>query len=462
MTEGSVVKPSSFRDPSGCLFQRNGILYRQVNTRYKEDYDLLMGSGLYSDLAGTGILIPHKEVEVAGVQPGVAYKILEPERVPFISYPYEWSFSQLKDAALLTLEIQEKALDHGMCLKDASAYNIQFLRGKPVLIDTLSFEKYTEGKPWVAYRQFCQHFLSVLALMRYTDVRLSQLLRVHLDGIPLDLASELLPFRSRFHFGLLVHLHLHARSEKHYEVKQVDASEIRGVNKNSLVGLISSLRRAIDKLKWNPTGTEWAEYYEDTNYTEASLEHKRKLVSDYLDRIDAHELWDLGANTGLFSRVAADKGISTLAIDIDPACVELIYLDCLNRGEEKILPLLVDFANPSPDIGWRNQERDSLLGRGPVEAALALALVHHLAISNNVPLGMLAEFFAAISDQLIIEFVPKTDSQVQRLLLSREDIFDDYNSETFEASFGRLFQILKAENIADSQRTLYLMKRRQQ
>jgi hypothetical protein len=327
-----------------------------------------------------------------------------------------------------------------------------------VLIDTLSFEEYVEGKPWVAYRQFCQHFLAPLALMSYTDVRLNQLLRIHIDGIPLDLASELLPRRTRLRFGLLAHLHLHARSEKRYETKQVDVREIRGVSKNSLIGLIGSLKRAVERLKWKPAGTEWAEYEKETNYTDASLEHKKRLVSGYLDRISPEELWDMGANTGVFSRIAAEKGIFTVAMDVDPACVELNYLECLKRGEERVQPLLADFTNPSPGVGWRNLERDSLFARGPVDAAMALALVHHLAISNNVPLPLLAEFFAATCENLVIEFVPKTDSQVQFLLLSREDIFDDYNRDAFEAAFGRLFSIEDSADITESQRTLYLMK----
>lgn len=460
MSEGTSVQPSSFRDPSGRLFERDGSLYRQINNRYRDDFDLLLESGLYSDLVDRELLIPHQEVDVEGIDPEKLYKVIQPQEVPFISYPYEWSFSQLKDAALTTLTIQDRALEFGMCLKDASAYNIQFVQGRAVLIDTLSFERYVEGEPWVAYRQFCQHFLAPLALMSRKDVRLGQLLRIYIDGIPLDLASELLPFRSRLSFGLMVHLNLHARSEKHYEVKHVDASEIRGVNRNSFVGLMGSLRRAIGKLKWKPSGTEWAEYYDETNYSGASFEHKKELVSTYLDRISPRSLWDMGANNGLFSRLAAEKGVMTTSIDVDPACVELAYLDCLDRGEERILPLLVDFANPSPDMGWQNRERDSLFERGPAEAALALALVHHLAISNNVPLAMQAEFFAAACEHLIIEFVSKSDSQVQRLLLSREDVFDEYDRESFEAAFGELFDIEDSQDITESQRTMYLMKRK--
>src|SRR6185369_7393711 len=213
---------ASFRDPSGFLFSRDGVLYRQVNRKYEQEYTRLMESGLYDKLVKGGLLIPHIEADQPTVefdsipQEFQAFKVIQPERVAFISYPYEWSFGELKDAALATLSIQRRALRFGMSLKDASAYNIQFVRGKATLIDTLSFETYNEGEPWVAYRQFCQHFLAPLALMSLKDVRLSQLLRVYIDGVPLDLASELLPPTTRFNFGLLTHIHLHAGAQKKY------------------------------------------------------------------------------------------------------------------------------------------------------------------------------------------------------------------------------------------------------
>ena len=460
MSDGESFHPGSFRDPSGKLFARQGVLYRQVNESYRDDYKLLMDSGLYGQLVETGLLIAHTEVEVVPVNATRAYKVIRPEVIPFISYPYEWCFSQLKHGALATLDIQEKAMSCGMTLKDASAYNIQFVAGKPVLIDTLSFERYREGTPWVAYRQFCCHFLTPLALMSYTDVRLSQLMRIHIDGVPLDLASGLLPARTRLRFGLLTHLHLHARSEKHYEKKAVDTSRIGGVSRNALLGLLVSLRKTVQKLQWKAAGTEWAEYYDETNYTEASLEHKKRLVSEYLDRVDPGNLWDMGANIGLFSRISAEKGISTVSIDVDPACVERNYLDCLERGDESVLPLLVDFTNPSPALGWNNRERESLMERGPADAVLALALVHHLAISNNVPLELLADFFAELCTHLIVEFVPKEDSQVQLLLLSREDIFSGYDRPHFESALEKRFQIIDRAEIEESKRTLYLMEKR--
>ena len=456
---GGIV-PSSFRDPSGFVFWRDGSLYRQINIPYKEDYDHLMVSGLYKALVEAGLLIPHEEFPAESARPDWCYKIIKPETVPFISYPYEWSFGQLKDAALTTIRIQKKSLDFGMSLKDCSAYNVQFMKGKPVFIDTLSFERYREGEPWVAYRQFCQHFLAPLALMSYKDVRLGQLFRIHLDGIPLDLASVILPFRTRFKFSLLSHIHLHARSQAHFADRQVNTSRHK-VSRLGLLGIIDNLESAVKNLKWQPGGTEWGDYYEDTNYSADAFQHKRQIVAEFLDKISPKNVWDLGENTGIFSRIASDKGIPTISFDIDPAAVEKNYLECRRKGEPNILPLLLDLTNPSPSIGWQNQERISLIERGPADTVLALALIHHLAISNNVPLAKIAAFLASICDSLIVEFVPKSDSQVQRLLSTREDIFPRYEQQAFEADFGQYFAIQSSVRIRGSERTLYLMKERQ-
>jgi len=453
------IVSSSFRDPSGFVFWRDGSIYRQINIPYKEDYDHLMVSGLYKALVEAGLLIPHEEIPAESARPDWCYKIIKPETVSFISYPYEWSFSQLKYAALTTIRIQKKSLDFGMSLKDCSVYNVQFMKGKPIFIDTLSFERYREGTPWVAYRQFCQHFLAPLALMSYRDVRLGQLFRIHLDGVPLDLASAILPFRTRFKFSLLSHIHLHAKSQTHFADRQMDTSRHK-VSRLGLLGIIDNLESAVKKLKWHPGGTEWGDYYEDTNYSSDAFQHKRQIVAELLDKVSPKNVWDLGANTGIFSRIASNKGIPTISFDIDPAAVEKNYLECRRKDESNILPLLLDLTNPSPGIGWQNQERPSLIERGPADTVLALALIHHLAISNNVPLIKIADFLASICDSLIVEFVPKSDSQVQRLLSTREDIFPRYEQQAFEADFGQYFAIHSSVGIRGSERTLYLMKRR--
>jgi len=448
---------ASFRDPSGFLFSRNGILYRQINHTYSEDYARLMDSGLYEKLVKANLLIPHVEVDQAPAESEAAFKVIQPERAPFISYPYEWSFSQLKDAALATLSIHKRALKLRMSLKDASAYNIQFVRGRAMLIDTLSFETYKEGEPWTAYRQFCQHFLAPLALMSYRDVRLSQLLRVYIDGVPLDLASELLPFKTKFNFGLLTHIHIHAGSQKRYSDKVVEPRK-GGMSQQAMIGLIESLEGTVKKLTWKPAGTEWGDYYDNTNYSDNAFEHKKELVRAWAEEKKPALEWDLGGNTGVFSREASLSGAFTVSFDIDPAAVEQNYRTLKKNKEQNILPLVLDLTNPSPAIGWDHAERDSFGQRGPADMALALAVIHHLAISNNVPLPQLAQFFAAHAKWLVIEFVPKSDAQVKRLLSSRKDIFPSYTREGFEAAFLERFVIHKAELVRDSERVLYLLE----
>lgn len=454
----SAQLPGSFRDPSGFLFQQDGVIYRQVNLAYKDDYDHLMDSGLYQTLVDDNLLIPHGEVGIEPLVSELAYKVIKPEPIPFVSYPYEWCFSQLRDAALTTLKIQRKALDFGMSLRDSSAYNIQFKDGRPVFIDTLSFGKYREGEPWVAYRQFCQHFLAPLVLMSYKDIRLSQLLSIHIDGLPLDLASCLLPWRTRLSFSLLSHIHLHARSQKHFADKPINVRQQR-VSRYAFVGILNSLESTVKRLKWQPVGTEWADYYHDTNYSQEAFEHKKTTVAGFLDRVRPATVWDLGANVGIFSRLASDRGIPTVSFDVDTAAVEKNYLDSVARGETNILPLVLDLTNPSPSIGWENKERMSLKERGPADVVLALALVHHLAISNNLPFSKIAGFLSDIGHQLIVEFIPKSDSQIQRLLATRDDIFPDYTRPAFEQEFNRYFTIDDWTDIRESQRTLYLMRR---
>jgi hypothetical protein len=461
MTNPKTVKldTSSFRDPSGFLFYKNDSIYRQINKFYKDDYQHLITSGLYSRLVESRLLIAHKEASIKGPVPDKAYKVIEPDRIPFISYPYEWCFSQLKDAALATFKIEKIAMDYGMTLKDSSAYNIQFKNGKPVLIDTLSFKKYVKGETWIAYRQACQHFIAPLALMAFRDIRLNQLFRIYLDGIPLDLASALLPSSTSFKASLLSHIHLHSKSQKHFADRKLNVGSHK-ISRLSFLALIDSLESTVKKMKWHPKGTEWADYYQDTNYSSQAFEDKKEIIKNLLQKTRSDILWDLGANDGFFSRIASSEGIYTVSFDIDPAAVEKNYLRSINNDETNILPLLLDLTNPSPPIGWENKERISIQERGPADTVFALALIHHLAISNNLPIGKIAEFFSSICRYLIIEFVPKDDSQIQRMLFTREDIFPDYAREYFEKKFKEYFTIKQIEKIKDSKRVLYLMQKR--
>lgn len=453
---------SSFRDPSGFIFKRDGEIYRQINHFYQQDYDYFLSSGLMQELLKRKMLLPFLEVEISPYDSEFHYKTIKPEKVPFISYPYEWSFSQYRDAAIQTLRILKIALQFGMVLKDASAYNIQFVGNHPVLMDTLSFTRYQEGKPWVAYRQFCQHFLAPLALMSKVDVYLNKLMLNYIDGIPLDLASKLLPFKSRLNFGISAHVHLHSLALKKYtNESETKHQEMKNFSKNSLIGLIDSLANTVKKLKWQAKGENWADYYQSTNYSEPSFDAKQIIVSDLLHRIHPASVWDLGANTGFFSKLAKDiPGCHVVSSDYDSEAVEQNYLDCKKNKITNIHPLILDLINPSPAIGWGNEERHSFLQRGPVDVVMALALIHHLAISNNLPLPHVSKTFAGMAENLIIEFVPKEDSQVRRLLSSRDDIFDSYHKEGFLNAFLQDFDLREEIPVKGTERTVYWFSRK--
>ena len=463
----SICHGSSFRDPSGFLFTRNETLYRQINRSYCDNYDYLKSSGLLDTLQSRNLLIPHEEVDMALAVTPDAYRIIKPEIVPFVSYPYEWCFSQLKDAALITLEIFKESLQHNMVLKDASAYNVQFIGRNPIFIDTLSFERYAEGRPWVGYRQFCQHFLAPLALMSYKDVRLNQLQRVHIDGIPLDLASKLLPFSTSLNLGLFSHLYLHAWAQKRFssnkapQQQELSKQAIKGIDKRGLLAIIKSLRSTINGLAWKKKGTEWAEYYTFHNYSAAAFENKKGSIKEFIRKIAPRTVWDIGANDGTFSRLASEIGARVISFDIDPAAVEKNYQTCKKGSDNQVLPLLLDFTNPSPAIGWANKERQSITERGKADAIMALALIHHLAIANNVPLREIAQLFSTMGDWLIIEFVPKDDPQVQRLLSARLDIFHDYNESCFLRDFSGYYNLIDSKPIQGSGRKLFLLKTKQ-
>jgi hypothetical protein len=454
------VPESSFRDPSGFLFERDGILYRQINPAYRDNYELLFSSNLYEELVAEALLIPHQEAILAGQNKESAYKIIKPEKIPFVSYPYEWCFSQMQDAALTTLHIQKIALSRGMTLKDASAYNVQYFKGKPIFIDTLSFELYQEGEPWTAYRQFCQHFLAPLALMSLKDIRLSQLLRIYIDGIPLSLASKLLPLRSWLYMGLATNIHIHAKMQKKYASQSIKTNPSARISKKGLLAIITGLEEIVRSLRNASKATEWGEYYRDIHYSGESFGAKKRIVSDLITQIKPRSVWDLGANEGLFSRLASSQGIDTISMDNDPATVENNYLTARNNHETCILPLLIDLSNPSSFCGWANRERRSLTARGPADLIISLALEHHLVIGNNIPFKQLAEYLAQLGCWLIIEYVPKNDPQVQRLLASRKDIFNEYDPLSFEHFFSQFYNIQGKYDIPDSQRVIYLMARK--
>ncbi|HVL39329.1 MAG TPA: hypothetical protein VM328_08070, partial [Fimbriimonadaceae bacterium] len=305
-------------------------------------------SGLYEELVEAGLLIPASIDWTEGLE-GDTAALLRPERIAFISYPYEWCFSQLKSAALLTLDIAERGLQKGLVLKDASAYNVQFLGARPILIDSLSFETYREGEPWIAYGQFCRHFLAPLALIAHTDVRLAGLIKVHIDGVPLDLAAKLLPSKTKLNLGLLLHIHAHAKAVR--GAKRTTSGSGGTVSKQAQLALLHNLRATVQGLRWTTGRTDWSDYYSETNYGEA-LAVKREMVSNHVQQVrtDRRSCWDLGANTGEFAKLAAEAGYLTVAWDLDPAAVEKAFL-AQGTQSAPVLPLVQDLTNPSPDLG---------------------------------------------------------------------------------------------------------------
>ena len=427
------------------------------------DWTAFRSTGLYERLAADRLIVEHHDqpLELAAVSGSVA--VIRPRMIDVISYPYEWSFSQLKEAALLTLELQARALDAGMRLKDASAYNIQLDAGRPILIDSLSFELAAPTEPWPAYRQFCEHFLAPLALIAHRDARCGLMLREFIDGIPLELAARLLPGRTRLNLGLSAHIHLHAGAQRRAANEPPPAAGAqkpeRRISETGQRALLDSLRRTVEGLRWQPS-SHWSEYASTTSYSDAATASKGEIVREMLASVGGRSAWDVGANTGVYSAMAADAGYRVVAWDQDAASVDAHWRRVRGDGNPTILPLICDLANPSPAIGWALEERSSFLNRGEPDVMLALALVHHLAIGNNVPLPGVARLFARMAPRAIVEFVPKEDPMTRRLLAARRDIFEHYTIDGFREAFGGPFRIVREATVADSPRTIFLLERR--
>lgn len=453
MSSSAIPHPSSYRDPSGFIFERKGSLYRQVNIVFKEHYDLFVRSGCYEKMVTKGLLIPHETIHENLNGSADWYLTLKPQKISFITYPYEWSFDMMKTAALLTLDLLKEALNSGLVLKDATPFNIQWHQGKLVFIDTLSFEIYREEEPWIAYRQFCECFLAPLVLMHYSKNSLQQLSLAYPNGIPLSIAKSFLPWRSRFSLHTYLHIRLHAgiaNNKKAGEKRKIKFS------KQKLLNLVRSMEILLHQLKAPDQQTAWSEYYEEASQRNDYLEQKKNIIREWLDKSGPISLAaDLGANDGEFSRLLSERKIQVIAADLDPVCINNLYNQIRNDGEKNIQPLIMDLANPSPAIGVNNEERDSFLSRLRVDLVLALALIHHLAIGKNISLRLIAKLFAGLTRFLIIEFVPKTDPKVQEMLQQKKDIYSDYSEQRFEEEMKNYFTIEMKKQIPATERVLY-------
>jgi hypothetical protein len=456
--------PASYRDPSGFVFRAGDMVYRQVNTSYAQDYQQLMDSGLYESLIKKQWLIPHSEIASNLTGNPDYYTTLLPQQLPFLSYPCEWSPDQLKAAALLTLDILRFSIDRGMVLKDATPINIQFPEGRPMLIDSLSFERYDPSRPWVAYRQFCECFLYPLLLHHYHLLGIHKIFISYPEGIPAQTVKTLLPPKSRFRLSTWLHVLLPARIGTAQTTKtgpDPNNGKPLSFDQNKLRLLADNLEQTIRRLRTEPPRPSgWSRYYTESILSRSYLQEKERLFREMTGDIEFASALDLGANDGHFSSILAEKKSMVVAIDSDWACVGTLYRAASLRGATSILPLCVDIADPTPASGFFHAERPSFTNRFVCDLVAALALVHHLVLQKNIPLGMIAEYLAALTHAyLIIEFIPVTDEKAKELLRNKTAPHHTYDLSGFQDHFKHFFSIEKAALIPGTERVLFLMKK---
>lgn len=457
----AVPDPSSFRDPSGHVYQLDGRIFRTVTNRAAEDYEFLRQSGFLSSLADRGWLIDSKEVDPAilgsaGVE---ARYVLEHPQLPFISYPYEWPFQVLKAAALFHLDLHLEALENNITLSDASAYNVQFKGTRPIFIDVLSLRRYRDGEFWLGHRQFCDQFLNPLLLRALLAVPHNAWYRGNLEGITTLELSRLLPVRRKLSWNVIIHVVLHARLQES-AIRKRD-SNIKAVNEKTLPrvafrNMLVQLRRWVDGLEPGDRGkTVWRDYEINHTYAPDEESAKRKFVAEFVNKTKPKLLWDLGCNTGEYSAIALDAGAEySIGFDSDHAALDTAFARAMAKGLN-FLPLFVDATNPSPEQGWRQRERQGLQNRAKADAILALAFEHHLAIRRNVPLNELVSWITSLAPRGVIEFVQKDDPTIQQMLAFRDDIFREYSEYAFTAALERNARIVREETISSTRRRLF-------
>lgn len=433
--------PASFRDPAASVYIVRRKVYREIYPAYFPEYDRFMEK-IYPELVEQGLIIPHEEISRSEDRITIA-----PAMVPFISYPYEWSFAMLKEAALVTLRVNEIALAKGMMLKDASAYNVQYYQGRMRFIDTSSFMFYSGDTPWPSYSQFLRHFVAPMLWIKYCNPRLGRLSELYLDGIPIPLTAHMLPFHTKVNARFIEHIYAQT-----IDLVLDDPGRIPKMTKIALYAFLIDLYKFVKHLYYKPIlGHSWVKYAEAGSYSSVSLYHKEKIVFDCLYDIQGRSALDLGANTGIYSRIAATQGYDVIAVDADHDCMFSLH------DTKGVLPLVVDLCNPSPGIGWSNHERRGFWDRiGKANVILALALIHHLSVRNNIPLGLVADLLADYCDNLIIEWVPLEDKQATKLLGNKK--IPEYNQAVFLAEFSRRFNIIRTCPINGSERVIYLME----
>ncbi len=454
----SSIHEASFRDPSGHLFYDGETLKRRVLPIYFEQYIALKESGFYDTLSRKRLLIPHTQTASSDQE-----IILTPEVIPFITNPYEWSFEQYKQAALLTLKIQKYSLTKGFSLKDASAYNVTMYEGAPIFIDTLSFDFYEKDTPWRAYQQFITHFFGPLVLAKYHGSDILKMMQTHIDGIPVKLVASLLPSKTKLSSTLYTNIHLLAKMEGKYKDDYKAEAKVAKLSLKAQNNILDSLYDYIKNLQSNEA-TEWGNYYTKTNYDAAAFQAKKELIKSWVAPLQANRIIDVGGNDGTFAR-ALDSNAHLIVTDIDGQAVAKNFVLAQQNKEKKMLAFVCDVLQPAPGIGFNNTERHSLVHRlqnyAP-DVTMALALIHHITLSGNVPFEKSATFFASFSKHLIIEFPKREDSWVESLLVRKREFinhFDFYNESNFEVSFKKYFTLEKKESIPGTSRVLYFFKK---
>ena len=458
--------PGSFRDPAGFVAVRDDHVLRVVLPPGRDDYARFAASPLAEKLREKHLILPFEEIPAAESPYPDAAHVLRSPRLPLYSFPYEWSVSQLQDAALLTLRILRLALRHGMTLKDASAFNVSFTGARPVFTDLLSFTAYREGEPWAGYLQFCEQFLVPLLLSRRAGRSVSDLLRARHDGIPLDAGARLLRGLSSLRPGQLMHVHLHARSIRR-DARRMRREGASGrltagaAPKQSLkqsLALVDSLRRTVEGIALPGGGSAWDRYYDDTVYSDAETRKKEDLVRGWIARVSPATVWDLGSNTGRYARLAADAGIPTAAFDADDAVVDAMYRDARQRDDAQLTPLVMNLANPSPALGWAHGERESLEARGPADLVLYLGLMHHLRFTHMVPLDEQMSYLARVARHAVVEWIPREDVNVRAMTEGSVRAGFAYSREGFLSALEGRFRVVESVVLGESGREMVLVE----
>lgn len=456
------VEAGSFRDHGNRVVYSGDRVLRLLDPGALAAWEKVSAAKFFARALAAHRIVATRRLEETSALAAPWVAVLEHERIPFVSYPYEWTFGMLRDAARLTLDLLAGALAEDFTLKDASAYNIQWHGASPRFIDVGSFEPLASGAPWTGYRQFCELFLNPLLLQAYRGLPFQPWLRGRVEGIPPAVCRSALSARDLLRPGVLKHVVLHAAFERRFDDSAGDArGEIRaaGFRRDLILANVRSLRRLLDRLDWGAGDSTWTRYEQRHAHVEADRARKSEVVESVLAARPRALVWDLGANDGHFSRLAARNSRAVVAMDGDPLVVDRLYRSLAEARDETILPLVVDLADPSPALGWRGAERKRLEERGRPELTLCLALLHHLAIGANLPFGEILGWLAGLGSDLVIEFATRDDAMVRRLLRRRDDPCADYDLAAFESELGRRFRIAQRERLPSGDRWLYVAER---